>query len=253
MVKRGVQRHLKRLSAPALWPIRRKENKWTVKPMPGPHRRDRCLPLVLIVRDLLKLVKTRREIKYLLSEGCIKIDGRVRRDAKYPVGLMDVIEAPTIKRAYRVLPSIKKRFALHEITRKEIGFKLCKIVNKTSVKGGHLQINLNDGRNILVRSSDPRNLKEDIYDTQDTLKIEIPNSDVSDNVKLKKGVIAIVTDGKNMGHWGKIVDIEKRSGLHSPIITLVTNEKDQVKTIMDYIFVIGKTRPWVSMLKEEEL
>ncbi|MHA1832356.1 MAG: 30S ribosomal protein S4e, partial [Candidatus Baldrarchaeia archaeon] len=52
MGKKGPKRHLKRLPAPRFWPIHKKEFKWTVRPSPGPHPMNRCLPLLLIVRDI---------------------------------------------------------------------------------------------------------------------------------------------------------------------------------------------------------
>ena len=253
MGRKGGKHHLKRLPAPAFWPVHRKEFKWVVKPRPGPHKISRCIPLLLIVRDMLKLAKTRREAKFLLSEGHVMVDGRVRRDDDYPVGLMDVIDIPSIKKAYRVLPAPKKGLVLHPITGEEREFKLCQIVDKTSVKGGHLQINLHDGRNILLRVTDPRNPKEDVYDTHGTLKIQIPNTEISAYLKLEEGVIAMVTGGKNMGRWGEVVKIEKREGPYSPTITLKEDEGNQFKTIIDYVFAIGKGMPWISMPGEDEL
>ncbi|MEM1555119.1 MAG: S4 domain-containing protein, partial [Desulfurococcaceae archaeon] len=84
-------RHLKTFAAPAFWPIMRKKYKWVVKPSPGPHAISRCLPLLIIVRDILKYAETSREARKLISEGHFLVDGRVRRNYKYPVGVMDVI------------------------------------------------------------------------------------------------------------------------------------------------------------------
>jgi len=80
-------RHLKALAAPAFWPILRKEYKWTVKPSPGPHPIERSIPLLIIVRDILKYAKTGREARRLIAEGHFKVDGRVRRNYKYLLDL----------------------------------------------------------------------------------------------------------------------------------------------------------------------
>ena len=72
MGKKGGSLHLKREASPAFWPIHRKEFTWAVKPRPGPHSINRCIPLVLIVREILGLAKTRKEakkIKYLFMVG----------------------------------------------------------------------------------------------------------------------------------------------------------------------------------------
>ena len=157
MGKKGKQQHLKRLPAPKFWPIHRKEAQWIVKPRPGPHKIHQCIPLILIVRDMLQLVKSRREAKIVLSEGQVKVDRKIRKNDDYPVGLMDVIEIPVINASYRVLPALRKGLILHSITSKESESKLCQIINKTTVTGGHLQLNLHDGRNILCKVEDSKN------------------------------------------------------------------------------------------------
>ncbi len=253
MGRKGGQHHLKRLPAPAHWPVHRKEFRWVVKPRPGPHMVGRCLPLLLIVRDMLQLAKTRREARFLLSEGQIKVDGSVRRGDDYPVGLMDVVEIPSTKKAYRVLPSPNKGLVLHPITGDETEFKLCQIVNKTMVKRGYIQLNLHDGRNILLKVKDARNPAEDVYETHDTVKVQLPNTEISAHLKLEEGVLAVVTGGKNVGDFGEVVKIEEMEGPHSPAITLKDDGGDQFKTIINYVFVIGKGTPWISMPGEDEL
>jgi small subunit ribosomal protein S4e len=248
----GSSHHLKRLPAPSFWPIYRKEHQWTVKPKPGPHSLNRCLPLLLVLREMLQLVRTRREAKYLLSKGNVKVNGRVRRNDDFPVGIMDVIEFPTIQKIYRVLPSTNKGLSLCAITDQEKDFKLCQIINKTCVKGGHIQLNLNDGRNLLIRVKDPQDPQEETYQTYDTLKIQLPDSERLDSLKFEEGSLAIVTDGKNIGRWGQIVEIEKQ-GRQKETITLRNEEDQQFKTIRDYVFPIGKGMPWISMLRGDEL
>lgn len=247
MGRKGGKRHLKRLPAPSIWPIHRKEFKWVVRPRPGPHSMSRSIPLLLILRDMLKLANTRRETKIILSEGKVLVDGRIRRDDDFPVGIMDVIEIPLTKKAFRVLPSPKKVLILHPITSDEAGYKLCQIVDKTCVRGGHIQLNLNDGRNVLVKVADPRNPVEDIYKTHGTLKIKIPNTEILDYLDLEIGVIALITGGKNIGRWGKIVEIGDAKGPYPTTITLKDERGGQFKTITDYVFPVGKEEPWISM------
>jgi len=251
MGRKGATKHLKRLPAPAFWPIHRKEFRWTARPKPGAHEIDRCLPLLLVVRDILHLAKTRKEARFLLSEGNVVVNGRIRRDDTYPVGLMDVIAFPVMNTAYRVLPAPRKGLILHPIPGDEREFKLCQIVNKTCVKGGHLQLNLNDGRNILLRVADPGNPVEDRYETHGTLKLQLPSAEITDYVALTKGVLAVITGGKNIGHWGEVVALDEVEGTHSPTITLKGEEDDLYTTIIDYVFPIGKGMPWVSLPEDD--
>lgn len=251
MGRMGGSKHLKRMPAPIIWPIPRKSFKWSVKPKPGAHPIEQSVPLLLIIRDMLGLAKTRREVKLILSEGNVKLDGKTRREDDYPAGLMDVLEIAAVNKAYRLLPSPEKGLVLHNIDGEERGFKLCKIVNKTSVKKGHLQLNLHDGRNILVKVTDPHHREEDIYTVSDLLKIKIPDSEILGHLKFDEGILAIVTEGKNRGRWGRVVKIGREVGSYSRTITLQDDKENQFETIIDYVFPIGKGEPWISLSSPE--
>ena len=246
----GNSKHLKRLPAPAFWPIHRKEFKYVINPKPGPHRKNRSFPILLILREMLGLAKNRREAHRLLSERHVTVDGVVRRDESYPVGLMDVIEIPVIKKAFRILPIRSKGLGLHAIGGKEKGFKLCKIINKKNVRGGNLQLNLHDGRNILLKNTNSEDMVEDVYKTRDVLKIGIPSSEILSHLTLSVGALAIVENGKNRGRLVEIVAIEKRRGSHPAIVTLKDMENNQFNTILDYVFIVGKDEPWISLPEE---
>ena len=247
MGKMGGRRHLTRFAAPAFWPILKKEYHWVVKPSPGPHPLERSLPLLIIVREILGLAKTSREARKIIAEGHIKVDGRVRRNYKYPVGLMDVLEITKLDKWFRIIPYPVKFFKLHEISKDEAKYKLVRIENKTTVKGGHIQLNLHDGRNILIRVSDPTNPEEDVYETFDTLKITVPEQDIIGHYKFEEGAIAIVVDGRNVGRVGRIVGITKMMKKRMNIVTLEDKNGNKFQTIQDYIFVIGKENPEISL------
>jgi len=239
-------RHLKRLPAPRTWPIKRKEAVWTVKPRPGPHPQEACIPLLVLVRDVLGYAETSREARILIKEGRFLIDGKVRRDPKYPVGLMDVVEVPDAGEAYRVLPG-KGRFVLHPVGEEEKGFKLCRIEDKTTVKGGHIQLNLHDGRNVLIRVENPRNPVEDVYKTYDVLKISIPEQEVLEHIKFGKGVYAIVTWGRRMGEVGRVVEVSRGSMLKPWTVKLRRVDGSTFETVRDYVFALGVEKPLISL------
>ncbi|MFQ6074898.1 MAG: 30S ribosomal protein S4e [Candidatus Bathyarchaeia archaeon] len=247
MGKKGGSKHLKRLPSPPYWPIHKKEYRWVVKPDPGPHPMSRCLPLLLIVRDMLGFAKTRREARIILSQGHIVVDGKVRREERFPVGLMDVVEIPKIDKACRVLPSPKGGLVLHSIVGGEKGFKLCKVIDKTTVKGGHAQLNLHDGRNILIEAEDPKHGAEDTYRTSDVLKVKIPEIEVLDHIKFGEGVTAVAIGGKNIGRWGEVVSVDRGDALLPTTVTLEGRGGDRFRTIVDYIFTVGREEPLISL------
>lgn len=248
MGRMGGSRHLKALSAPAFWPILRKEYKWAVKPSPGPHPLDRCIPLLVLVRDVLKYAKTGREARKLISEGHFKVDGKVRKNYKFPVGIMDVVEIPKTGEAYRVVAVPTKVLGLVKIPADEVGVKPCRVENKTTVRGGHIELNLHDGRNVLVRVSDPRNPVEDTYETLGTVLLSLSDNRVLDYIPSKPGVLALVVGGKNVGRVGKIVEITAGAlKRRKYTVTLEDRHGNRFQTSLEYIFPIGRDSPVIKL------
>jgi small subunit ribosomal protein S4e len=247
--KHGGRKQQKRISAPKFWPIHRKQTKWIVKPRAGPHSAEESLPLMLFIREILQYSNTSREAKLILSEGNIKVDGKVRRDHKFPVGLMDVVEIPKLGKFYRVLPVPKKGLRPIPIGSEEASYKLCQIRNMVTVKGGHLQINLHDGRNILLRTDNPKASPKELipYKTRDTLKLSIPDQQVLGHIPLKEENFAIVIDGKNMGFQGKIKEIIPRFGPHASVVSLEAPDGTIFETALDYVFPVGEIKPEIQL------
>jgi small subunit ribosomal protein S4e len=246
--KKGRSTGLKRYPAPRFWPIPRKEYVWVVKPSPGPHSLKHCLPLTIILRDILRFAKTRKEAKTIVSEGTVYVDGKVRRKGNFPVGLMDVISMPEVAKFFRVLPS-SKGLILHPIDKEEATFKLCRIENKTVVKNGNIQLNLHDGSNVSFKVEESNNTQEDMYKTLDTLKISLPEKQILEYVKLKQNDFAIITGGKNIGRYGKIIEIEKTKGKkrRNSLVILDDEKANRYHTILKLVFAIGEKEPLISL------
>jgi len=234
--------HLKRLRAPRFWKVKKKETKWVVSPRPGPHKKFESIPTLVLVRDILKLADTAKEAKTITKSGNILIDKKIRKDEKYPLGFMDSIEIPKLNKYYRV--SVNKHgLNIIDISSKESELKLCKIISKTILKKGKLQLNFHDGKNILIDLKKP---KKDIYNTGDSILLKLPKLKIQDHFKLTKDMTAIITHGQNQGQIVKIKEIiRKATGEPTKI---VCSQKDkEFESIKDYIFVIGKTKPVIKL------
>jgi len=226
-----VSRHQKRLSMPKTWNIQRKTHKWAVKASPGPHSGLKSIPLLLVIRDIMKLANSSREAKKILHDGNILVDGVVRRDYKFPVGVFDVITIPKIDLSYRVFLDAKQRLSLRKISDPEV--KLCRINDKTILKGGNTQLNLHDGSNIV---SD-----EYSYQTSDSVILTLPERKVVKHLTYKPGSLALVIGGAHSGELATIEDVRKtRSAM--PNMTSLHSSYD-FETIEDYVFVVGKGTP----------
>ena len=58
------------------------------RPSTGPHKMRECLPLVVFLRNRLKYALTYDEVKKIVNQRLIKVDGKVRTDKTYPAGFM---------------------------------------------------------------------------------------------------------------------------------------------------------------------
>jgi small subunit ribosomal protein S4e len=244
--KKGKTGRLKRNPAPKFWPIHRKEFTWVVKPSSGPHTLEDSLSLTLVLRDILGLAKTKKEASMILAQGKLSVDGKIRKKADFPVGLMDIIAMPDANQYLRVMPS-PKGLVLVKISKNEASFKLVRVENKNTVEGA-MQIALHDGSNILVKVADTKNPVEVSYNTFDVLKISLPEKEVASKISTKIGSLAIITGGKNIGKNGRIVEIEKTEAKKRRNALVVIEDETGVKyqTILSFVFSIGETIPLIT-------
>ncbi|MEM2869371.1 MAG: 30S ribosomal protein S4e [Thermoplasmata archaeon] len=232
-------KHLKRLAAPVTWKVPRKTAHWITKPSPGPHPLSESLPLTLILRDILHHCDTGQEAKQIIGGRNIMVDGRVVTDPKFPVGLMDVISIPKTGEHFRVLKDRRGRLVLTRIDPEESRWKLVRIENKVIVRGGRIQLNLHDGRNILVDSSDHR--------TGDVLKIELPGQKIISVIKQSVGSLALLTGGSHVGEIATISGFEEKKNPMPNVVKF----KEGFSTIKPYVFVIGVTVPEIKVPQPE--
>jgi len=247
--KKGKTSRLKRKPAPVFWPIHRKDSLWTVKPSSGSHSLQTCVPLTLVLRDMLGVAQTRKEGKLILSQGKVLVDGKIRKQDNLPVGLMDVISIPDMDKYYRLMPS-HKGLVLAPISKEESNIKLVRVEDKHTVSNG-VQIALHDGSVMLVKVADPKNPIEVTYETFDVLKITYPERQITETLKTKEGNLAIITGGKNIGKMGKIVEIEKTEAKkrRQALVMVEDAQGQRYQTILDFVFSIGEAAPMINTLE----
>lgn len=250
MGKKGKTGRLKRKPAPRFWPIHRKEFQWIVKPSSGPHSLPDCLPLSLVLRDILGVAENRKEGKTIVSQGKILVDGKIRREDSFPVGLMDVISLPAMNRFYRVMPS-HKGLILNAISKEESTYKLLRVEDKTSIDKGIMQYAFHDGSNLRIKDEDAKSP----YATFDILKLSLPDKQIATSIGTKVGNYAVITGGKNIGKNGKIVEIEKTEAKkRRNALVIVEDERgNRYQTILNFVFSVGDASPLVSLPEEPKV
>jgi len=230
-----MSKHIKRMAAPSNWALPRKTSHWVTKPRAGPHGTNESMSLLSVVRDMLKLCDNSREARFIIGSRQVSVDGRVVTDYKYPVGLMDVVTVEKTKQSYRMLVDYKAKLKLVQIEDNERDWKLARIDNKTVISKGKVQINLHDGRNVLM--------PKDQYKTGDVLKIELPSQKIMKALKLQKGSLVFLVGGSHPGTVQTIESYEIKRGSAPNIVTF----KEGFSTVKENVFVVGDKAPEIKV------
>ncbi len=246
MARKSGSRQLKRERAPAFWPIHRKEATWTTRTRPGPHPREKSLPLVIVVREILGYAKTAKEAIRIMKAAKVRVDGLVRRDHRFPVGLMDIIQVREIEQAFRVLPKPGRGLVLSPVREAETVHKLCRIIGKKTINKNTLQFSLHDGRNLLVQGIDTGKKAEEEFRVGGALQLALPGQKVVRYVPFKVGVIGLVTDGRNQGFYGKVSAISEGSYGRTRIVKIETVQ-EAFETPANYVIPVGTEAPLVAL------
>ncbi|MBE8539745.1 30S ribosomal protein S4e [Geoglobus acetivorans] len=218
--------HQKRLSAPKTYKVPRKVKKWLVRPSPGPHDRN-ALPLLVVVRDFLELADTAREARRVIASGEILVDGIPRRDYKFPVGFFDIVSVPKMDVNYRIVFDEKGRYVPIEV--EDHDKKLYRINNKTTLKGGVVQLNLFDGTNIIGSNE---------FKTKDSVLVKIPEKEILQHLRFEEGALVVVTGGTHAGELARLKSYKVVRGSAPNLVTIEIGGNEYT-TVEQYIFVVG--------------
>src|SRR2546428_12854574 len=112
MARKFGPRQLKREPSPGFWPIHRKEYTWAPRTRPGPHAREKSLPLMVIVRESLGLANIAKEAIKIISEGKVRVDGVVRRDRRLPDGAWGTVPIEGGPQVYKAVPKPNRGLVL---------------------------------------------------------------------------------------------------------------------------------------------
>lgn len=224
--------HLARLAAPKTWHIDRKRNVFITKSAPGPHGLQSGMPINVILKEILKYAVTTREVKKILNTNEVKVDGIARKDFRFPVGVFDTLEFPSISEQFRIILNKSGRLGLIKIKKEEVSVKPSKIVGKTMVRG-KLQLNLYDGKNILVTSGN--------YNVGDSVLLSLPDQKITKHLKLDKKSSIFLVGGKHTGEIGHVEDVIQNKIIYKD------SSGNLVETLKKYAFVVGDSKPLVTL------
>jgi len=227
---RGPKKHLKRIAAPRHWMLDKLSGVFAPRPSAGPHKLRECLPLIIILRNRLKYALTSRETTMILMQRLIKVDGKVRTDACYPAGFMDVVSIDKTQEHFRLLYNVRGKFTLHKITGAELDYKLCKVRRAQLGPRGVPFISTHDGRTL--RYPHPE------IQVNDTVKLNLKTNQIEDTVKFAVGALVMCVRGRNTGRVGVLKQIEKHDGSNN-IVYVEDLAGRAFATLLDNVFAIG--------------
>ncbi len=241
MAKKGETKSQKALSVPVVRHLRRKDRAWTAKIIPGPHNRERAVPLVFIIRDMMKLAGNEKEVRHILQHCTVNVNGTQRREVRFPVGLFDVVEIAEAKKKCRAVFDVKGRLVLKDIAGKDKPMKLCKVLRKHTMKGGKQQLTLDDGATLM----DEKNAVK----VGSTLKLELPGRKVLEVLELKKGNLVYITQGTHIGTVAQINDVIEGTMSRPKLISLKSRGEgaEEFQTVEKNVLVVGTKKPEVEV------
>nr|UXY87071.1 40S ribosomal protein S4 [Cryptomonas sp.] len=228
---RGIKKHLKRLKAPKRWMLNKLGGTWAPKPKSGPHKKEASYPLSLIIRNKLKYALNNREITQILLQKTVCIDGKIRTEKNYPVGIMDIVDIKKTAEQFRLLYDSIGRYVLHRIRKDESVFKLCKVIKLKRGQMGIPYIVTHDGRTI--RYPNP------IIKTNDSILFHVIDNKIVDFVKFDIGSLCIIIGGHNIGKIG-IINHREKNYSNEETVRVKHQSGDEFVTKISNIFVIGR-------------
>ena len=183
--------HLKRQKEPKRWQISRKGTTFVVRPSSNLRK---GIPLLIILRDMMKVAQNRKEVKKAIHEKNILVNLKPVKDERHSVLLFDLITIVPEKKSYRIDLTENGKFTVEE-AKDSTETKVAKVVNKKMLKGKKVQLNLSDGNNFL---SDVR------CEVNDSVLIDLKNKKIQKCFPLKEKVNVFVFEGKHAGKRGVI-------------------------------------------------
>lgn len=211
MAKRGGTKHIKSLAAPNSYNINRKEYKYVSRPLPGRFTLGESISLTSPIVDL-HYADTNSDAAKIIKEGKIKVNGEVRKEKKYPIGINDVISI--MDKDYIVFKDKYNHISFKEYKNDKLFYK---VVMKYKYEGSQIYVQLNNGWVI--------NAGEKAKDVSVGDSIVIKDKKIDEVIKLKEGAKCTIINGS---HSNETCTVKKLipGNMHIGKTVEVTSGKD---------------------------
>ena len=235
MSRKGQNKKTKTISMSKVVNTSRKETSWTVNTKAGPHTKETSVALGIVIRNYTGIVKTMKEAKNILNHSEVKVNGVVRKEHQFPIGLFDVVSMAKQKLFFRMVFDTKGRLVLKAIDA-EAKDKLSKVVRKVMTSKG-IQVTTDDARTFI-------GVKANVGDS---LKVSLPSGKVTEVVAFSEGAQAYITKGAHCAETAKIVAIVEGTEKKEKLVKMEKG-KETFETTAKNIHVVGKDKVEVEAL-----
>ena len=192
--------HIKKTQMPTSWPVPRKGKGRRFVAVPS-HGTSKGISVLFLLRDVLKIAKTRKEARYMTLNAMVKINNQIRKDENFIVQVFDTISLEKAKLNYK-LEIVNRKFNLSKISAKEAETKVIKISGKKILGIKKIQMNLDDGQNIITNEK---------FSVGDSIVLSTKERKIVKILPLKEGAKIEIISGKHAGEKGKLVGFNKLS------------------------------------------
>ncbi len=229
-----MKRHLKRLAAPATWNVERRATTFIARPMPSGHAMHLCIPLNVFMKEIAGYAKTTKEVKTILQNKHILVNGRRRLDQRSAAGFLDIIEVGSPEETVRIVLDRRGKISYLKVPAKEATLKVCKVIGKTMLPGKKLQVNFNDGENFRIDAKDP-------YKVGDSVVVDIKQNKIVEHLPFHKNATVFLIGGKQIGHLAKVLEMDGKN------VVIKLEDGTESRTNKASVFVVGKEHPAITV------
>lgn len=182
--------HLKRQTVTTKLPIPRKGTTYVARPR---SNLNNSVSVVAAIRDILKLAQNKKEVKKMINEKTLKLNGKLIKDHRASISLFNLLEAD---KTYflTLLPTKKFSFQIS----KTPDSRICKITNKRLIKKNQIQLNCHDGTTLIS--------KEKVL-VGDSISLDFSGK-IKKHLPLEEGKTIFIISGKYAGLQGKLLSKE---------------------------------------------
>ena len=226
-----AKNHIQRVAAPRSWKIERKNSKFITKPNPGSHSLRYGMAVNTVIKEILKVADTTKEVKYLLNNKEIIVNGKPIHDVHYCVGLMDILSIPKLNSSYRVV--INKRGRLGFISVSDNDTRVLRVDGKYTANGGKRMLTLSNGANYHV---------DKVCAIGDSVLIK--GNKIEKVIPLKEGAYITLIAGSHIGASGNISKIYEEGNTTK---IEIESPNGKLVTLKEFAYVVGDKKPEIQI------